>query len=1142
MTTDVEHSASGSLYGSRIKSGMRKAKRWLGGLPARLETLFEAEKDQLPLWLPVGLISGIGGWFWLPTPSGWIALAAVGLALGFALLSFAGDSRAGRALAWFGLAAAFGCALIWWTAERVSAPRLERAQAMEVTGTIVSVQPLAARQLLRLVVAPEGEGVPARVRVNVPEPEAPPGLAPGARVRFRAFLMPPAPAFAPGGYDFSRAAWFQRLGGTGRVSRIEILAPPTEQGWRATIADWRQRLGAHIRSQLPGAEGGIAAALATGDQFGIPEADAEAMRRSGLAHLLSVSGLHLTAVVGAVMLLTLKLLALSPVLALRYRLVLVAAGVGALAGVAYTLLTGAEVPTVRSCIAALLVLAGIALGREAITLRLVAVGALVVLLLWPESLVGPSFQLSFAAIVAIVALHENPRVKDWLSRRDEGWPMRVGRFIFGLVLTGLVVELALTPIALFHFHRAGLYGAAANVVAIPLTTFVIMPLEALALLFDLAGLGAPFWWLTGQALSFLLWIARMTAAAPGAVALLPAIPRGAFALICAGGLWLCLWRTSWRRWGLLPVAIGALWAWSTPAPDLILTGDGKHLIVRAIDGSLALLRPRAGDYVRDSLAELAGEEADYLDMDDFPAAACSLDLCAINIDRDGRRWRILATRTRHLVAWPEMIRACAQADIVISDRLLPRGCNPRWLRADRRFLERTGGLSIRFGSRPSVETVRGQAGQHPWAAGATEPPLFRHSGQLSVGDPRAAILSGPDMGDAQPAPLIPALLHPGEIENPSGESGVAPSPDHRLLNLIGIEPESRHAEIGEIGLFVLHARIRVHEHIVVGDQVRERRDIASGGGPIISAPSRRELGRPVSVIALGQGLSAGQTQRQRRGGRGQAQHSPPGQGGAVLKLGMHLLWDLFSREPAGQVRSTPRIDGNPVHLPGRPGVGRISLFEARRIGRHFRNHEPHEDGAAVDHVLTVEKPAPGRVERAVNGRGQDAVAHAREVQAPLARLGIIEAQRQALDPAAAGTRDREFHDIGAVGRKRADRAGAAILRPFGRSGKRRAQPQLGCPRTDLPIEVAASVSLRLGLRRRLLRASRTGQGRQEHRQRQGDPHPHRRSRFHAASLVPRTALPCRSAGVNAIIVRQALLYARRNALQGLNRGWARARG
>lgn len=683
-------------------------------LSDRLERLFEAERDQLPLWLPVGLIVGISAWFWIPDRSGWIAFLALSLAIGISLAAFAGSARWGRALAWFALAATLGCALIWWQAERVAAPRLTRERVLEFNGRIETVQPMAAEQTVRLIVAPTDPGLPARLRVNVDEAEAA-GLVPGVGVRVKGWMMPPAPMAAPGGYDFARAAWFQRIGGSGRAADIVVTSPAAEQSWRARLADWRQRLAAHIRASLgAGAEGGIAASLATGDQHGIPEADAEAMRRSGLAHLLSVSGLHLTAVVGAVMLLTLKLLALSPTLALRMRLVLVAAAAGALAGIAYTLLTGAEVPTVRACIAALLVLAGIALGREALTLRLVAVGALAVLLLWPESLAGPSFQLSFAAITAIVALHEHPRVQALLSRRDEGPFAKGGRLLLGLVLTGLAVEVALVPIALFHFHRAGLYGAGANVIAIPLTTFVIMPLEALALLFDLVGLGAPFWWMAGQALSFLLWLAHRAADAPGAVALLPAMPRGAFALMAAGGLWICLWRTRWRPLGLAPILAGAVWALATPPPDLIVTGDGEHLVLRSANGRLALLRPRAGDYVRESLAELAASEPDYLELERLPTAACSPDLCAVNIDRGGRRWRILATRTPQFIRWDQMVRACAQADIVVADRPLPRGCHPRWLRADLFFLRRTGGLSITFGDPPRVRTVAGQVGRHPW--------------------------------------------------------------------------------------------------------------------------------------------------------------------------------------------------------------------------------------------------------------------------------------------------------------------------------------------------------------------------------------------------------------------------------------------
>jgi competence protein ComEC len=679
-------------------------------LSGRLETLADAERDQLPLWLPVGLGLGTAAWFALPDARAWAAFLLLAAALALAPQALAPGTRWSRAVSIFCLAAMIGCVGIWWKAERSAAPVLSHPRAAEFDARIESFQRLPARDLVRLVVRPaEGSGLPPRLRVNVEAATAPAELEAGATVRLRGWLMPPAPAALPGAYDFARAAWFQGLGGTGRVTLVRLVAPATDRGWRARLANMRQRLADHIRARLPGAAGGIAAALATGDQGGIPEADAEAMRRSGLAHLLSVSGLHLTAVVGAVMLLTLKLLALSPMLALRFRLVLVAAGAGAVAGIAYTLLTGAEVPTIRSCIAALLVLLGIALGREALTLRLVAVAALVVLLLWPESLPGASFQMSFAAITAIVALHEHPRIRALLARREESWPVKLGRFGLGLVLTGLAVELALIPIALWHFHQAGLYGALANIVAIPLTTFVIMPLEALALLFDLAGLGAPFWWLAGAALDLLLGLARAVAAAPGAVARLPTLPPAAFALMVAGGLWLALWRTRWRRWGLVPVAAGAAAALLTPAPDLLVTGDGRHLAVRTPTGELALLRGRAGDYVRDLMRQSAGLEGEAGELESLRTAQCSADFCAADL----RGWRLLASRSDRRVPIAALRKACAEADIVVSERRLPDSCRPRWLKADRDFLVRSGGLAITLGARPGVvATAAGD--RHPW--------------------------------------------------------------------------------------------------------------------------------------------------------------------------------------------------------------------------------------------------------------------------------------------------------------------------------------------------------------------------------------------------------------------------------------------
>ncbi|WP_245942346.1 ComEC/Rec2 family competence protein [Sphingomonas gilva] len=647
---------------------------------------------------------GIAGWFLLSRPAEWMALILVGLALSAAgAMDWRG--RGGRAAFWAGLAIALGCALIWVRAERLAAPVLERPAVVEMRGRVIAADPLPARDMVRLTIAPEkGSELPPRVRVNAAEETK---VAPGAIVRLRARLMPPADAAVPGAYDFRRVAWFLQLGATGRaLSPVEIISG----GDRAP--GLRDRLTAHIQAQLPGSVGGVASALVTGDRGAISEKDDEALRRAGLTHLLSVSGLHVTAVVGATFLVVLRLLALSPWLALRAPLRLIAAGVAAAAAVGYTLLAGAEVPTIRSCVAALLVLLALALGREAITMRLVAAGAAIVLLVWPESLAGPSFQLSFAAVASIVALHEHARVKALLARREEGLAAKTGRVLLSLLLTGVAVEIALMPIVLFHFHKAGLYGAAANIVAIPLTTFVIMPLEALALLLDPVGLGAPVWWLAGLALQALLALAHAVAAAPGSVTAIPHVPDGAFALVIAGGLWLLLWHSRLRLAGLAPIAAGLIWIAATPPPDLLVTGDGRHAAIRTGDG-LALLRARAGDYVRDTLAENGGAEDELADLAAMPNARCSADLCVADIARDGRTWRILATRSSYFVDIADMAPLCTSADIAISDRRLPGSCTPRWLKLDRAGLERTGGVAITFDD-PVVRTVRKPDAEHPW--------------------------------------------------------------------------------------------------------------------------------------------------------------------------------------------------------------------------------------------------------------------------------------------------------------------------------------------------------------------------------------------------------------------------------------------
>ena len=680
------------------------------GLVERVEARLDAERERIGLWLPVGVGGGITAWFALPTMPHWIGLLLLLAAVALAGWLIGWRRRLGRMAVVGSVAMAAGVLLIWSRALWVAAPVLAQPVVAEFSARVEAVEPLPARDRTRLIVRPQGRAdLPPRVRLTLRGAQRE-GVAPGDLVGLRARLMPPPTASLPGGYDFAQRAWFDRIGAVGTVLGEMARTPGGEGGGQTA----RARLSAHIHDRVRGSPGGIAAALVTGDRGAISPEDDEAMRRSGLAHLLSISGLHVTAVVGFAMFLAMRLAALSSRLALAGHVLVLAAASGALAGAGYTWLAGAEVPTLRSLIAALLVLAAFLMGREALTLRLVAAGALIVLLWRPESLAGPSFQLSFAAVTAIIALHESRAMQRFLARREEPLPLRWMRGIGGLLITGLVVEIALAPIALFHFHKAGLYGALANVVAIPLTTFVVMPAEALALLFDSVGLGAPFWWIADHALRALIALAHAVASAPGAVATLPVFPRWGFALAVGGGLWLLLWRTGWRWAGSVPLLIGMAALMAAPRPDLLITGDGRHVAAKLPDGDYALLRGGAGDYVRDAMGEAAGVDTPLLALADLAHVECNADFCRWQ-QGEGKALRvILAARGRDRIEGVEMAAACAAADVVISDRWLPRQCVGRWLTVDRDSLSRTGGLAIYLAPKPRAVTALEPGDMHPW--------------------------------------------------------------------------------------------------------------------------------------------------------------------------------------------------------------------------------------------------------------------------------------------------------------------------------------------------------------------------------------------------------------------------------------------
>ena len=724
---DVPFDSAASGSAAMQHGPWRKRMDLASGLSAIEKFLAQAEFARAP-WLVVAFAAGIAAWFTLPTAGWWIGLlAACSIIAAAALLLLREDGRypfLRQAIAALALAAGLGCGHVWLKSNLVGARPIERPQAAEVQGRVLSRQDQPAEGRVRLLLAtrdPE-DGRAIKVRINVPQELDRPGLLPGADVRLRVRLVPPAPPMLPGGYDFARAAWFQGIAATGSalgpVNVLRAGAPGSG------LEDIQRALSAHVRAQLPGPAGAIAAAYASGDRGAISESDNEAMRNSGLAHLLSISGLHVSAVIAAVYFLVMKLGGLWPWLALRVRLPLVAAGGGALGGIGYTLLTGAEVPTVRSCIAALLVLAALVLGREALSLRMIAVAAFVVLLFWPEALVGPSFQLSFAAVMAIVALHGSAPIQSFLAPREESWLARTLRDLVMLLVTGVVIELALMPIGLFHFHQSGVYGALANVVAIPLTTVISMPLIALALLLDGVGLGAPAWWLAGKSLDLLLALAHYVASQPGAVTTVPAMGRGAFALFVAGGLWLALWQGRVRLWGLLPATMGGLLLATLAPPDILVSGDGRHVgLTGEGKGELLVLREGREGYARDTLLELAGMSGTTRVLDQWPGARCNPDLCMVEVWRGGQFWRLLLTRTKDRLPEQELAAACARVDVVVSNRWLPRSCQPKWLKVDRRYLERSGGLAIDLADREVVSVADSQ-GQHEWWTGP-KPRRFR---------------------------------------------------------------------------------------------------------------------------------------------------------------------------------------------------------------------------------------------------------------------------------------------------------------------------------------------------------------------------------------------------------------------------------
>ncbi|MFT9099518.1 MAG: ComEC/Rec2 family competence protein, partial [Zymomonas mobilis subsp. pomaceae] len=556
---------------------------------------------------------------------------------------------------------------------------------------------------------------PLLIRLSVSDRYNGAGLEAGAFISVKAKLERPMPASLPSGYDYAEVAYFQNIVATGHaLEQPRLVKTADPSSFFLKMAAIHQQLTRHIIQKTGAESGPIAAAFVTNDVGSISDSDNIAMRKAGLTHLLSVGGMHIAVVIGAVIFISIRLLALFPYLALHYPLRLIAAINGAFIGLIYTFIAGCEIPTVRSMLTAALILWGIALGRRAFSLRLVAAAAMIIMIFRPESVLSPSFQLSFAAVTTVIALAEAPEVKRLFEHYEVGWLKKIALIAGEILLSGAVVEAVVAPITIYHFHQSGLYGAIANILAIPLTTFIIIPAEAAALATDVIGCSAPFWWITAYGIHFLLVIAHYVAALPMAGIMLPMMQASTCLLLMMGWLWLGLWKSRWRLWGIALLLLGLMIVIFTPRPDVLINRDGETIVFKTNPRPLSyrFIWAKNNPYNQDQAATILGfEKAQQIPP--FHESACQKSPCMVKTD--DQRHALLVIRGK---AKSPPISLCETSDLVISDQILPESCHPKIAKIDPCMLIKTGGMALYWSPKkqgfPQIITTQSGHDQHPW--------------------------------------------------------------------------------------------------------------------------------------------------------------------------------------------------------------------------------------------------------------------------------------------------------------------------------------------------------------------------------------------------------------------------------------------
>ena len=673
-----------------------------------------AERARWLLWSPVGLGVGIGLYFTLRTePPIWIGPLAILIAIGCGILGRRRDYLLLVTIA-FGLVAG-GFALAQWRTFSVGHVFLERAvTSTTVSGRVASVEQLAdgTRVILEKVRigALEAHATPERIRLRLRGKAT--DLLPGVWLQVRARISPPPPPAMPGAYDFQFHYYFQEIGATGfSIGRTHIVADGDDQ---LTLAhrweSFRERLTTRIRDSIGGTPGAVAAALITGDRGAIPEEVNEAYRNSGIYHLLSISGMHIGLVAGLIFALVRAGLALVPAVALRYPIKKWAAIVALCGALFYTLLAGATVPTQRSFLMMGLVLAAILVDRQGISMRFVAIAATIILAFQPEALLNASFQMSFAAVVALIAAYE-VWGQDFARGKDKGLTRRIALYVAAVALTTVIATVATAPFSVYHFNRVALYGLLGNLIAVPLSSVWVMPAAVIGMVlmpFGLEDFGlVPMGW----GIDVINASAAKIASADWAVTTIAAMPPSALLAMVIGGLWICLWRGRWRRLGAVAVIAGIVLASFAVPPDILADGNARLFAFTSGDGRMMVSSRTGARFEREIWLRRAGY--DVGEEESWPRTNRGKDL---RCDTAGCVWEAKGEIVAFITERAALIDDCRTASIVVSAVPVPgRRCPSAKALVDRFDLWRGGTHAIwieKDGVR--IESVNGVRGTRPW--------------------------------------------------------------------------------------------------------------------------------------------------------------------------------------------------------------------------------------------------------------------------------------------------------------------------------------------------------------------------------------------------------------------------------------------